>query len=653
MNIEEVIHRIGLLIGASVLAAGFTTVFVPGVASSFPFNLLIADIAAVFAVILGIWIARVRYRARPDWTMVPDVEFLLSTPSPGAEIDDKTYRLTRLGEGRLEYRDQIGERMREVAIAALMHRHKINHEQAAKRLDEGSWTDDTLAATFFTTVGKSVRPSLGARLKQRFTGGKTAYERQLETTVRAIEDASGFFEDESQTDEDRDLKPSMAPVGIESDDAGKRVTEDVRYLSLILTRHWTGVTAFGLLGLAFGILSSRPGVLLASGVAIGLAGYGRFAMPPALGNLEVERNVSDQNPEPGDEIEVSVTVENIGDSFLPDLRMIERIPPTMEVVDGSARLGTALRSGDSATFTYRLVVERGEHTWPLQAIGRNISGGIEREARIEPDTAISCVPLLETVVDMPVRLQTSVYSGEVRTETGGEGLEFFSVRDYQPGDPQSRIDWKNFARTGEFTTINFREENAARVVLLFDSREASYVSSAPGQKHALNTAVDAACDVFASLNDQGHLIGIAAFNGIPLWLGPGSGSLHIQRVRHMFAEHPALSALPPDLADKEVGRYVDPMTHIRRQLPSNTQIYLFSPLTDHYTYEVARRLDGAGHLVTVISPDSTAKRTVGQRIAHLERLIRIKQLRDYGIRVIDWNPERSLDLELEYAKRRW
>jgi len=654
MDPMKALHWIGLALAASVLGAGVVALFAPGLAAALPVSMLVADVAALGAVVLSAWVARERYHGRENWTAVPDVEFSLCTPAPGDEIDDLVYRLTELREGTTEYRQRIHDRVTEIAIAVLMYRYDYSREEAIEQLRDGDWTENDSAAEFITSGGSGEEPPLVEQVRQRLSDEESAYERQLRAAIDAVEEASGFFDgDDAPSEDDPETERCMDPEGVIDADAGERVTEDVRYVNALRTYHWRGITAFALSAVAVGVLSSQPAILLASVVGVAVAGYARVASPPRLSGLEVTRDVSDEAPVPGDEVEVTVTVENAGDTLLSDLRLVDRLPPAMRVVDGSPRLGTALRPGGTATISYTVVAERGEHSWPLQVIGRDVSGAVEREALVDVETGLSCVPRLRTVADMPVRLQTSAYAGEVETKSGGDGLEFFSVRDYQPGDPKRRIDWKTFARTGEFSTIDFREERAARVVLLFDARESTYVSNTPGEKHALDSAVDVASDVFASLNDQGHLIGIAAFNGIPCWLGPDSGELHVQRVRQLFAEHPALTSLPPDLAEVEEGRYVDPMIHIRRQLPENTQIFLFSPLTDQHTYEVARRLNGAGHLVTIVSPDLTASRTVGQRLARLERLVRIKQLRDHGIRVVDWSEERPFTLELEHARRRW
>ena len=652
MNLEAIIHRIGIVIGVVGLSAGFVLFVSPEISSAVPINFWVADLAALFAILLGLWVVRTRYRSSYDFLSIPNVEFPMTTPSPGHELDDLLYRLTELREGTIEYRQRIQERVAEIAIEVIVHRHDCSREEAIGQLESETWTDDEVAANFFVGGAASTgSTSLVDRLLDRFRTTTTEYERQLERTVEAIEEIGDVGSADEITEED--APAAFQPEAIITDGDGERVTDHVRYRSLLRTNHWVGVTAFGFMALAVGILTTQPGLLLASGVAIGLAGYARVLSAPPLAALSVTRQVENDEPQPGEEIEVTVSVENTGDTILTDLKLIDRVPPMMQVVEGSVRIGTAIRPGGTVTFDYTVVAERGEHRWPLQAIGRDASGSVEREALIDTETVVSCTPRLKTAAEMPVRAQTSVYSGRVETKIGGEGLEFFSVRDYQPGDPKRRINWKSFAKTGNFSTIEFRKEHAARIVLLFDARSSAYVSPFPGQKHALDKSVDLAFDVYASLHDQGHLVGIAAFNGIPCWIGPNTGTLHLQRVRNLFTEHPALSPLPPAVSDEEEGRYIDPMIHIRRQLPKNTQIFLFSPMTDEYTYEVARRLDGSGHLVTVISPNPTTGRTIGQRIARLERAVLIKKLRDHAIRVIDWDDAHPMRVELEHAIRRW
>lgn len=656
MDIDSAIGWLIAVIGTVVLAAGAVLLFAPGTANGLPINLIVADAAALGALALGGWVVRERYGSSVSLTAVPDIEFNLATPSPGNNTDQIVYRMTHLQEGAIEYREQIQEKVAEVAIGVITQVQDCSRAAAIEQLESGEWTDDTLAASFFSNQVTRPSPSITTQLKRRFRSDETDYERQLRATVNAIEEyASAIDVDLTIGDVvDDDLKQGMDPSAVSDEEPGDRITEHVRYLGEISTRHWQGITAFTLAAIAVGVLTTQPAVLLASVVGLAVASYSRAGTAPQLASLEIDRTLSDDSPQPGEEVTVSVTVENTGSSFLPDLRIVDRVPATMEVVDGSPRHGTSLRAGQSVTFQYTTVAERGNHSWPVQVVGRDFSGAIERDARITPidDPTLECVPLMKTVVDTPVRMQTSLFAGEVNTETGGSGLEFYSVREHHPGDPLRRIDWKKYARSGELSTINFRQERTARVVLLFDTRSSAYVSSAPGEKHAVDLAVDSATDVFASLYDQGQLVGLAAFDTVSCWLGPGAGDTHIERAQRIVTEHTALSPIPPDVIERE-GRHIEPMTHIRRQLPENTQIFMFSPLTDDYAYEVARRLDSAGHLVTMISPDPSANRTTGQRLARLERLLRVVQLREHGIRVIDWDPDTPLRVEMERAKLRW
>lgn len=649
MIFGSITRTIGVVIAIVTLATGVGLMFTPDVATQVPGSMIVAEVAALLSVVLGAWLVRTRYNTETRDASIPDVERRMTYPTPGEEVDRLLYRMLNLREGLIEYRQEIEERVGDIARAILMTRFECSSEQAVEMLREGSWTDDPQAASFFSRE-EVEQGSLLAQLRERYTSKDPTYLRQLRALVAELEEVSAV---PRPREHDADEAVDITSKDVLPSEPGERVSDSLWYRSYRSTNNWTGISAFAFLAITVGTLSTNPGLLLVGGLAIGIAGLSYVGTAPHLNELMVTRTVSDAEPNPGDELEVTVTVENDGETYIPDLRIADRLPHNMEVIDGSARLGTALPPGRKASFTYRTVVERGRHDWKTQILARDLLGTVQREGFVAPEGSdVTCLPHLRTVKEMPVRPQTSIYSGQVDTTSGGEGLEFFSIRDYQPGDSKRRIDWKTYAKTGEFSTIEFREENAARIVLLFDGREEAYVASGPGEKHSVDSAVDAAFDVFASLHDQGHLVGIAAFNSVPCWLGPSSGDLHTQRVRELFVDHPAIGSVPPEYAEHEVGQYVDPFTHVRRRLPQNTQIVMSSPLTDTYVYEVARRLDGAGHLVTVISPDPTGAGSVGQRIARLERSRLIHQLRDHNIPVLDYGKDRDISVEIEHAKQR-
>jgi hypothetical protein len=95
------------------------------------------------------------------------------------------------------------------------------------------------------------------------------------------------------------------------------------------------------------------------------------------------------------------------------------------------------------------------------------------------------------------------------------------------------------------------------------------------------------------------------------------------------------------------------MRWLRRRLPTSAQVVFYSPLCDDYAPEVARRLDAAGHAVTVVSPDPTVDDTPGTRLASAERARRLRALRAGGVRAVDWDTDDHLGVALTHADRRW
>ncbi|WP_435152679.1 DUF58 domain-containing protein [Haladaptatus sp. DFWS20] len=416
------------------------------------------------------------------------------------------------------------------------------------------------------------------------------------------------------------------------------------------TNRWYGVSAIALLAAAVGTIVGSPVTLLAGVIGVAFAAYARTATPPAT-EFELTRVVSDPGPQPGDNVLVEVTVENTGAKTAPDLRVVDGVPESLRVVSGSPRLGTALRPGKKAVFAYTVEAVRGEHTFdPAQVLARDFSGAVEHEFELADETTITCMPQLETTAeDVPLREQTIRHTGLLATREGGSGIEFFATREYRSGDPLSRIDWNRKARTGELTTVEFREEQTATVVLVVDVRSNAYLSHDADDPGAVEHAVRATGDAFSALLDNGDRVGIAAFGPDELWLSPGTGAYHRAEARELLSNANAFSQNPPE------GTFYSTLKlrWLRRRLPADAQVVFFSPLCDPFAPEVARRLDASGHAVTVISPDSTNDTTTGQRLAWAERQQRMQSLRSAGIRVVDWNTDDSLGVTLVRANRRW
>ncbi|WP_435126989.1 DUF58 domain-containing protein [Halobaculum sp. D14] len=428
-----------------------------------------------------------------------------------------------------------------------------------------------------------------------------------------------------------------------------RLPEQLQPEGVLPTGRWAGVAGFALLPVGLGVLLRHPPLVLAGAVAVAYAAYAHADTEPAP-SVDVERELSDDAPDPGDEVTVTLRVRNVGDGIVPDLRVVDGVPPGLATEnDEPARLGTALRPGKSATVRYTVTATRGAHEWdPVHVVARNVSGSTERGSRVDVETTMRCRPELSSSSSLPLRGLTTQYAGRVATDVGGAGLEFHSTREYRHGDPAKRVNWSRYARTGELSTLQLREERAATVVLCVDAREDAYLAPTAEAANAVERGVDAAMQAASALLDSGDRVGVAAFAAGDCWLPPGSGADHAAELRDVLATHPSLAPTPSEdrfLATTWTKRF-------RRRLPADAQVVFCSPLTDDYAALLARRLDAYGHAVTVISPDPTAGDTPGRQLAAVERSNRLSRLRGAGLRVLDWGDE-PLAAELQRAAARW
>ncbi|WP_228842282.1 DUF58 domain-containing protein [Halococcus agarilyticus] len=610
-------RRLGLALGLVLVAGGLAVAIAPGLGSGIQPNAAILTGVGVTALVLAGLAVRARFNATESRPELPAVERPQSYATPGDGLDRQLAAVgaARPSRGARERR-AIRERLEATAVAVLV-RDGLSEGAAREALAGGTWTDDPHAAAFFADdPGEDV--SLATQLRLSFSVEPTM-RRRARHAIDALARRAGRAVMRGS---------SSARDAYEELDPNETVTRR--------TERWRGVSALALVAGAAGVLANQPALVVAGTVGVAFAALARAASPPDVA-LALERSVSDADPEPDDSVTVTVEVTNVGESTLPDLRLIDGVPPGLAVESGSPRLGTALRSGESATFSYDVTATRGAHAFePALAVARDVSGTAECARRIRADaTPITCVPTLAAAGELPLRAQTTGQPGRVLTEIGGSGVAFHTTREYRPGDPLSRIDWNGLAKTGELATVDFREERAASIVLLIDAREEAYRAPSPDAESAVERSVRAVRSLYDALTSEENRVGIAALSPEPCWLAPGVGTAHRARVQELLATHPALAPTPPDRPFYPSIR----TRRLRRRLPEDAQLVVCSPLCDDSVVRLLQRLDAAGHRVTVVSPDPTGRETSGRRLAAVERRLRLSRLRSASIPALDWRDE--------------
>ncbi|SEW26707.1 DUF58 domain-containing protein [Halobacterium jilantaiense] len=411
------------------------------------------------------------------------------------------------------------------------------------------------------------------------------------------------------------------------------------------TGRWRGLAGAALLPGVVGLFARTPALLSVSALGVALAAYARGVEPPPAASVSVSRTVSDSRPDPGDEVTVTVAVENTGSRTIPALEVADGVPPGLSVTTDSPVLGTALPPGSTATVTYHVAARRGAHEFePATVVTRDVAGVVERRVDMAAQSS-------DTIDTRSVARESRVGSlpatptpraGTRPADASGGGVAFRGVREYRRGDPLARVDWRRLARTGELATVEYHADRRATVVLVVDARRTAAVAPGPGEPTARRRAAEGADELYASLSAAGYRVGVAVFGEGAEWVPPGSGPAHDARVNdclQRIADDPDSTADPPDWR-----------AWLRERVPAGVAVVALTPVCDDAALDALHVL-GARTLVRVVAPDPTAGDTPGHWLAARERSRRLDDLTSRKVPVADWPP--GIPLREALAEAGW
>jgi len=368
-----------------------------------------------------------------------------------------------------------------------------------------------------------------------------------------------------------------------------------------------------------------------------------FLRSPDEIKLEATRHLSNERASPNSDIVVTVTVMNRG-SHLEEVLLEDVVPVDLSLRVGLSRHLLTLPKGASYTFTYTVSGPRGGYGF------ENISAKVNdhlavtsRRVQIEAKGQLFVFPPVMRLRRVAIRpRRTRVYAGSIPARAGGTGMEFFGVREYQPGDPPRTINWRASARHEELMYSNeFQQERVADVGIVLDGRLRTN-QFAHGYS-LFEYSVQAAAAMADALLTQGNRVGLLVYASFLRWTLPGYGKVQRERILHTLAHaQPGGSEVFSDLE------------HLPTRLfPSESQIVLVSPLTeDDLTPLVQMRAQG--YQVLVVSPNSVnfelsylpkdQYAELAGRVVRMERTLLLHKVQRAGIQVLDWDVTEPFDL---------
>jgi uncharacterized protein (DUF58 family) len=362
---------------------------------------------------------------------------------------------------------------------------------------------------------------------------------------------------------------------------------------------------------------------------------------------------------PGTTAKVTLTIQYHGERLLPDIRVIDGVPEDLAVVAGSPRGGFTLDETDSRQLEYTVRARYGEFEFtPVTAVCRGASTGSSTTIELTADGDTQ----LEATYDPeqhPLSERTIPITGEITTDRGDEGLEFHSIRQYEPTDPANRINWRQYARERELSTIEYRAQEAAEVLIVVDARSSAGQAAKPTAPTGTEFCVALASDIIDALLENRNPVGIVTLGvdsselsretPVPTdsdiaWLPPRNTEASRTQIQLLLDAAAKTVAPQQETRSSDNGGVAsDPMEIINRTT-QQTQLIVFSPLCDEFPVEVIKQLDATNRDVSVYSPVITNTETAGGRIAAVNRKLRVHEIETRGISVVNWKPTESPEL---------
>ena len=403
--------------------------------------------------------------------------------------------------------------------------------------------------------------------------------------------------------------------------------------------------AFGLLIIGLGALN---GSIIALALPLCLYLGAAVYFNPGAPQISADRWLSTEGIFPGTPVEVRLTVRNEGQS-VSEIDIHDILPAGLEVLEGETEAFVTLAAGEEITLEYTVLGERGDYRFTgVNITVREPFGLFESSLVAQASHRLLVRPRPAHLKPMRIRpAQTRGFAGPIPSRQGGHGTDFFVVREYQPGDPLRRVNWK-VAAHGEndlFTNV-FEQERVADIGIILDAREQSYGDF---PNHPLfESAVQATASLAEGFLMDGNRVGLLIYGGGIESAFPGTGKIQRQRILHTLAR-----ARTGRNFALETLRYLP-----TRFFPSHSQIVLVSPLVQA-DIEILIGLRALGYSVLVLSPDiihfdagkvePLSHGSYALRLALAERSLMLQKVRRAGVQVIDWNTE----IPIEQIARRY
>jgi len=379
-------------------------------------------------------------------------------------------------------------------------------------------------------------------------------------------------------------------------------------------------------------------------------------------NLSANRIPSVDKIYEGNDISIDLEIMNHGKKT-GILELRDKISKQLKITSGSNYTFLNLGKGEMLRLGYTLEAPLTGIYFlgPINLRVQDIFSLFYRVVDIDIVHPLSVYPKIEDIEDVDITAKSEkLYPGSQKMNAAGLGSDFYSIREFRPGDSFKDINWKAFARKGELLVNEYHREVVCDVSIVLDAREVMTVGIEYNNPLIKCRRAGAAlANFFIGRRDS---VALVTYNDTVVTLKPGGSSMHLYDILTALAGAEAKGHLPL----LGVIQYALPY------IPPKTPIIIMSTLSgDDNLHEAISEMMTHGYFVTIISPNPidfelnarkelkkkrrTTEEEVGDEeeekkerdplpyeIMRLERSILLDELRTLGARIVEWKPNESL-----------
>ena len=354
--------------------------------------------------------------------------------------------------------------------------------------------------------------------------------------------------------------------------------------------------------------------------------------------LEIKRSLERERTFEGEKVGVRIDLKSGGHGG--NIEIYDPLSPALRISEGSNH---ALVPPGNRRLDYSVEAPLRGNQWvgPLKVRRWDPLWLWHRESEIGEREQLTVFPTIHPGSRGELTLKRpKPRPGAMHLRKLGSGKEFHSIRDYTPTDPFNTINWKAFARTGKLLVNQYEAESVTDVVFLLDARMVTRAGK------VIDNPLERSIRLCASLSRQlvrgSNRVGLLIYGSTVSVFKPEGGVTGFNNLLHQLAQ----------VEPSGYSTFSSAVSYSMAYIPPEAPVMVLSPMSLDPTFkEGIRSLIARGHPVQVISPSGLEfeKQVSGNVVSpryllkHMSRENLIREIRDMGARVIDWNPEMNVE----------